>query len=151
MSRTPLEVICRSAGRPGFLRSVRAIVRSEAPGDPPLEPGSVVWISHWAFEGTGARHFPATPQANPDRLLWLSPKDLLPDWEVLHRQPFNEYWVLLRRPRRRHRRRHPEPYAFLSDPWHQVFGPDPFRFESLGELTHYLRPSALNPQKMKVR
>jgi hypothetical protein len=114
--------------------------------DSPPRPGSVVWVSHWAFEGTGASRFPATPQANPDRLLWLSPAELLPEWEFLHRQPLYEFWVLLLRQGRRGR----ESVAYLSDPWNQVFGPTLFRFESLGELTYFLERSAFNTRGAQV-
>ena len=147
MNRTPLEVICRRSRNFGFLRSVRAIVRSEVSTDPPLEAGSAVWVSHWAFEGTGAPRFPATPQASPDRLLWLSPTELLPEWEFLHRQPLEAYWVMLLPQGRRGR----GPVAHLSDPWNQVFGLPPFRFESLGELTYYLRERwPLNRHEVQV-
>ena len=146
MSSTPLEVSCRRSRDFGFLRSVRAIVRSDVSLDPPLAAGSVVWVSHWAFEGTGASRFPATPQANPDRLLWLSPAGLLPEWEFLHRQPLYEFWLLLLRQGRRGR----ESVAYLSDPWNQVFGPTAFRFESLGELTYFLERSAFNTRGAQV-
>jgi hypothetical protein len=143
--RTP-EMYWHSRGISG-MRSTDAIVRRElltAVGR--LAPGSVVCVSDLAFEGTGGPRFPATMKDNPDPLMWLTPQDLLPAKEFLHRQPFEEFWTLVLRPRRARRRRG----RFLSDPWTQRFGTEPFRFESLGEVVYYVRNSRLRTSDLQA-
>jgi hypothetical protein len=39
---------------------------------------------------------------------------------------------------------------FLSDPIKETLGAKAFRFESLGEVVHYLRQQQLNAQKFKL-
>jgi hypothetical protein len=140
---TPAETETVAVGK---MQSVRAIVRCPVPEYPWLEPGTVVAVSCRAFENEVARSFPATPEAAPEVFLWLRPTDLLAYRKFLLRQPVSEFWMLALKPRRQRR----DTAMLLSDPWTLTFGPNGFRFESLGELVHFLSSHQLNPNEFLV-
>lgn len=124
------------------LSSVRAVVRFAIPEYPSLQPGSVVRISRQAFEGPTALRFPATPEGEPTQVLWLKPAWLLPCWDFLRRQPWTEHWLLIRSRRTAKR--------FLGDPLKKTFSLWGFRFESLGELLHYLQLNRWEPERFLI-
>ncbi len=124
------------------LSSVRAVVRFAIPEHPSLQPGSVVRISQRAFEGPTALRFPATPEGDPNQLLWLRPVWLLPCWDFLRRQPWTEHWLLVRSRRTAKR--------FLGDPLKKTYSLWGFRFESPGELLHYLQLNRWDPKRFLI-
>jgi hypothetical protein len=130
-----------------MIRSLRAIVRHGIAEYPALAPGTVVLVSDLAFEPTDRhRHFPATLESQPTPLLRLAPDDLLPYSKYLRREPGSEFWMLALKERLLSKEADP----FVSDPINQTLGPKGFRFESLGEVAHYLRHQQLNPHKFKT-
>ena len=54
----------------------------------------MVLISHLAFDLAPGRRFPATLQAQPGPIFWLSADYLLPYSKFLRRQPRSEFWML---------------------------------------------------------
>ena len=106
----------------------------------------MVLISHLAFDPAPGRRFPATLQAQPGPIFWLSADYLLPYSKFLRRQPRSEFWMLALK--ERIHSGHPD--QFLSDPMKQILGSTGFRFESIGELIFYLGYHQLDPHKFKV-
>lgn len=129
-----------------MMRPVRAIVRSAIPELPQLKPGLVVQVNHLAFDSESGPRFPVVPEVGPDLLFWAEPKYLLPYAKFLQRQPYDEFWSLIYKERLRCN----DPLKFLSDPWRERAGADAFRFESIGELRHYLDYHSLNPAKFRI-
>jgi hypothetical protein len=129
-----------------MIRPVRAIVRSPIPGVIVLQPGLVVHVNYLAFESGSGPCFPVVPEAGPDLLFWVEPKYLLPYAQFLHREPHDEFWTLMLKDRLRRN----DPTKFLSDPNQEKLGQTAFRFESIGELRHYLSHHELNPAKFRI-
>ncbi len=129
-----------------MLRSLKAIVRGSVPEHPSLAPGTMVLISHLAFDPAPGRRFPATLQAQLGPIFWLSAEYLLPYSKFLRRQPRSEFWMLALK--ERVECGHPD--QFLGDPIKQTLSSSGFRFESLGELIFYLRYQQLDGRKFKV-
>jgi hypothetical protein len=130
-----------------MIHSLRAIVRYAIPEYPALAPGTLVRISDWAFDPRDQqRRFPATLQSQPAPLLWLAPNHLLPYSRFLRRQPRSEFWMLALKENLLGR----DADQFLSDPIKETSGAKAFRFESLGEVVHYMRRQQLNAHKFKL-
>ena len=130
-----------------MIHSRRAIVRHTIPEYPALAPGTLVLISDWAFDPRDQlRRFPATLQSQPAPLLWLAPNPLLPYSKYLRRQPRSEFWMLALKEKLLGR----DADQFVSDPIKLTLGAKAFRFESLGEVVHYLRQQQLNANKFKI-
>lgn len=66
----------------------------------------------------------------------LSPDKLLALSDLYLRQPEEDFWVVGRLNFR------PSQGMWLSDPVRLLFGPDPFRFESEGELRFFMRQAS---------
>ena len=128
-----------------MIRSAKAIVRS--PLWPELPPGTLVRISHLAFEANAQpRLFPATLASAPSSLLWIAAGNLLPYSSFLRRQPSSDFWMLaLKQPLLSG-----EPVQFMTDPTKQTAGSTAFRFESLGEVVYYMKEYQLEPTKFKI-
>jgi hypothetical protein len=116
--------------------TIRAIVRFDISEPVPLPAGLVVMTSARICDpDVDVYRFPAIRESKPERVLYLSPKDLLPMSMFLARQPSSDFWFVV------HRARWigGQPDCFLSDPRKADAGPRPFRFESEGEALYYLR------------
>jgi hypothetical protein len=129
-----------------MLRPVRAIVRTVIPEVSELKPGMVVRVNYLAFAPRSGPKFPVVPEIGPDLLFWVEPKYLLTYAKFLHRQPYDEFWNLILKERLRRK----DSMKFLSDPWRETIGTNAFRFESIGELRHYLDYHILNPAKFRI-
>jgi hypothetical protein len=128
-----------------MIRSVKAIVRE--PKWPALPAGTLLLVSHLAFEADAQqRFFPASLPKPPTGIYRVSPENLLPYSSFLRRQPTSEFWILVFKQTLVSEGR----MEFLSDAKKQNSGPNPFRFESLGEVLYYMVEYRLDPQKFKL-
>lgn len=129
-----------------MIRSIKAIVRCSIPGCS-LKPGDAVLVSSLAFQDGFGSRFPATLESDPEPLFWLERKYLLPMSEYLAWRPTTDFWELMYKPALKGK----DPDRFIKDARTEILGPLGFRFESEGELIHYLRFRGLNPKLfMKV-
>lgn len=104
-------------------------------------------VSSLAFDPRSGLRFPATLETSPDLLFWLEPKYLLPYTEFLHRSPATNYWKLIFK----RAVLNEDPAQFIRNPpLAQSLGPFPFRFESYGEVVHYLEVTELDPDKFQI-
>src|ERR1700704_5143189 len=130
-----------------MIHSSTAILRCSIPEYPSLEAGNLVLISDLAFEsGSQERRFPAALHRPESPLLWFRSTCLLPLSKFLQIQPRSEFWQLVSK--------QPSPERktsdFLQDPVKQVWGPKGFRFESVGEVVHYVRLYQLDSHTFKL-
>ena len=129
-----------------MIKAVRALVRYKIPQQPNIPLGAVVDVSDRAINSPPGRMFPAIRSPGPGGLFWLPCNYLLPYTEYLHRQPLDEFWMLLSK----HRLRRGEPRLFLANPYAGLTGPVGFRFESPGEVAHYLDFFGLDRRMFKL-
>jgi hypothetical protein len=94
--------------------TIRAIVRSDLTEPVTLPAGVVVLTSARICDPDveGCR-FPVIRKDQPERVLYLHPKVVLPMSQYLARQPSSQFWFIVHRARWNKG----QPDCFLSDPW----------------------------------
>lgn len=125
--------------------SIKAIIRQPVP-DSPLHSGRVVWTSDRLLKCLPGTRFPVVMEHNPDECVQVCEDVLLPFPEFLERQPAGQYWILANR----RLIKSGVQQCFIKIPWSVSVGWPPFRFESEGELFHYMKQYNLSFREFSI-
>lgn len=115
-------------------QTIRAIVRFSHEGSR-LVAGDLVTTSLLSFTSTLGPEPPFVQIAVDTEIGWVPRWLVLPLHQYLCRKPVGWFWVLAKSKRLLFGK----PNPFLSKPDTRQYGEIPFRFESPGELTYYVK------------